>query len=115
MRVAIVGSRNIGASTKVLNYVNSLPSDSIIVSGGAQGADSYAVHYAERRNLTVKVIRPDWRPNGKYDASAGFKRNLIILDNADRVVAFWDGKSKGTLHTITEAAKRGMEVLINPK
>jgi len=33
----------------------------------------------------------------------GFIRNQQIVDACDMVLAFWDGKSKGTQHTISLA------------
>jgi hypothetical protein len=51
----------------------------------------------------------DWDTHGK---AAGFMRNQLIVDNCDKVTAFWDGKSKGTLDTITRAVKAGKTVVI---
>lgn len=37
---------------------------------------------------------------GAKGKAAGFIRNKQIVDACDMVLAFWDGKSKGTEHTI---------------
>jgi len=34
-------------------------------------------------------------------------RNKVIVDYADKIIAFWDGKSKGTLSVIEYAKKTG--------
>ena len=49
----------------------------------------------------------DWDQFGK---SAGYKRNIQMAEHADALIAIWDGKSKGTMHMITEACKRNLRV-----
>ncbi len=75
----------------------------IIVSGGARGIDSLAE--IEAKNLKIKTIifKPDW---DRYGKKAGFLRNILIINEADKVIAFWDGASKGTKHSIDLAIKQ---------
>jgi len=68
-----------------------------VVSGGARGADALAKNYAINHNIPYKEFPAEWDELGK---SAGYIRNRKIVDNCDHVVAFWDGKSRGTLNTI---------------
>lgn len=68
-----------------------------LVSGGAKGGDRYAELYAERKGLPITIHKPDW---DRYGKSAGFIRNKSIIDDADVIVAIWDGKSKGTQHSM---------------
>ncbi len=118
-KVAIVGSRpsdNPSANAKVREavhaYVASLPADTVIVSGGANGVDSWAEEAAIKRGLNTLIFKPDWKAFGK---SAGFIRNRHIVNAAEQVVAFWDGYSKGTKHSIDLAQAQGKLVLINPE
>lgn len=78
-----------------------------IISGGASGADSLAERYAIEHDIPFKKFVPNWRPGGVYDRSAGFKRNKLIIDASDEIIAFWDGISKGTKHSIDLAAEVG--------
>lgn len=78
------------------------PSQHVVVSGGAEGVDSWAAEFAEERGITVVVIRPNWK---KYGRGAGFKRNTEIVLAGDDVIAFWDGKSQGTLDSVKKAHK----------
>ena len=80
--VAIVGSRNFSNLKQVREYVRSLPSDTIIVSGGAKGVDSTAEIEARKCGFEVISFLPDWTKHGK---SAGFIRNELIISRADRV------------------------------
>lgn len=104
MRIAIVGSRNYPDAKRVFEFVHELPPDTVVVSGGAGGVDTWAILQAKRDGLATKVYPADW---GKYGMSAGFRRNQTIVDDVDCVVAFWDGVSRGTADTIAKARKAG--------
>ena len=75
----------------------------------AKGADTLAIRYADERKLT-KVLFPANR--GKYPRIAGFIRNEDMLRIATHLIAFWDGKSSGTKHTIEIAQKKGISIWI---
>ena len=107
MKVAIVGSRNFADRCAVELFVSRLSPDDEVVSGGARGVDTWAVEYAKSLGLRTVIFPANWNANG---LSAGFIRNKLIINAADRVVAFWDGKSKGTAHSI-ELAKRANKPL----
>ena len=102
MKVAIVGSRDYSDLEEVRRYVDGLPSDTIFISGGARGVDKAAEQAAKRVGMKTKIYPAEW---DKYGKSAGFRRNTVMILAADRIVAFWDGKSKGTKHAIDIAIK----------
>ena len=73
-----------------------------IVSGGANGADKLGAKFAKDFDIKLTEFIPDW---DKYGKRAGFLRNEQIVQAADEIVAFWDGISKGTGHSLTIAKK----------
>ncbi len=110
MRLAIVGGRDFNDYNMLVETIrlfNKHPQDfpGTVVSGGAQGADSLGMQYANCKGIPIRRFLPEW---DKYGKSAGFIRNQTIVDNCDMVLAFWDGKSRGTADTI-EKAKRAMK------
>lgn len=109
MNIAIVGSRGYVHLNKVATYVAALPPETCIVSGGAAGVDLAAEQAARSRGLSVQLFLPDWKQYGK---KAGPIRNQQIVDQAEKLVAFWDGTSKGTQHSINLARKKGIPVEI---
>lgn len=109
MRIAIVGSRDYPRWDVIRKYIATLPAGTVVVSGGARGVDSVAVKDAQLRGLEVRVYPADWENLGK---GAGFVRNQQIVDDADKVVAFWDEKSRGTMDTVARAKKAGKPVTI---
>ena len=106
MNVAIVGSRDYSNKQHILEFILTLPSGTTIVSGGARGVDTWAEQYAIEYGYPTITYPAQWKlANGSVDRGAGFKRNKDIITNATHVVAFWDGKSHGTLNSIQLALK----------
>lgn len=73
-----------------------------IVSGGAKGADFLGEKYAKAKNHRIIRFPAAWK---KYGKRAGIIRNLEMAEYADLLIAFWDGKSKGTASIIRFAKK----------
>lgn len=111
MDVAIIGSRDGIPEATVRRFVRALAAkhpDAVVVSGGARGVDSWSQSEAERSGLEVVAYPADWDRLGK---SAGFARNEQIIAHAEIVVAFWNGKSRGTKHSIDLVAKHREKAL----
>ena len=102
MKVAVVGSRSI-LTTDISMYISD---GDEIVSGGAVGVDSCAAEYAKKNGLKLTVFLPQYE---RYGRTAPIARNKKIVDYADKIIAFWDGKSKGTLSVIKYAEKTGKQ------
>jgi hypothetical protein len=73
------------------------------------GADGLGEKYAKEKGYAVKPFPADW---GKFKKSAGFIRNGEMAKYADALIAFWDGKSRGTGHMINLAKERGLKIRI---
>lgn len=108
--VAVIGSRTMGNYDLIRRALDDLKPASII-SGGAVGVDSMAEQYAKNEGIPFTAIRPEY---AKYGRGAPLFRNERIVDSADKVVAFWDGKSRGTKHAIDYAVaqKKDLEVVV---
>ena len=110
MRVAIIGSRTFTDYERFKRCIDSLfVGLTSIVSGGAKGADKFAEQYAAEKNIPITVFLPDWENHGKQ---AGFVRNKQIVENSDLLVAFWDGASLGTKHSIDLAKRKKIPHII---
>ena len=106
--LGVVGSRtfrNYPLLKRELDKLRKTLKVSCIVSGGAQGADKMAERYARENTLELVVLKPEWRVNGVYDPKAGLNRNTQIIERADFVVAFWDGKSTGTADSMRKTRR----------
>ena len=130
-KVIIAGSR----SFSDYNFLNSkldelITEPIIIVSGCAAGADTMGEQYAAEKGYSVEKHPADWKnldapvcviktnKYGAYNAMAGHNRNKEMLNSIKEnqcggfVVAFWDGKSKGTENMIRISKDAGIEVIV---
>jgi hypothetical protein len=80
-----------------------------VVSGKASGADSLGERFAASAKIPVTEFPADWN---KYGNAAGPIRNKQMGDYADELLAFWDGKSKGTKHMIDYMTSLGKPVWV---
>lgn len=108
-RIAIVGSPHFPRLDLVEAFVASLAPGTVVVSGGAEGVDNAAERAARACGLEVIVFRADWKAHGRQ---AEPMRDAEIVAHADRFVAFWDGRSQGTLNTIVQALGANVPVEI---
>ena len=81
----------------------------VVISGTARGADTLGEQYAHERGYTIERFPADWQQYGK---AAGPIRNRLMADNANALIAFWDGRSAGTKNLVMEAQKKGIAVRI---
>ena len=99
MKIGIVGSRSLTVCD--LGEHIDWECDEII-SGGAKGIDTCAAEYARKNGIKLTIIPPDYE---KYGKAAPIIRNREIVKRSDRVIAIWDGASKGTLSVINLCKK----------
>lgn len=120
LRVIIAGSRDFNdykllkkSAIEIITKKTMLPDLTRIISGGARGADTLGERFANEMGLEISRFIPDLDGLGKR---AGYVRNAEMAkfavedDNDGMLIAFWDGKSRGTKHMIDLAKRYGLEV-----
>lgn len=120
-RVIIAGSRDYDNYKIFSAIVNMIFNDSYtvndrveIVSGGCSGPDIMGERYAHENDIECVTFPAEWK---KYGRSAGIKRNNQMIQyasnsNIPTLIAFWNGKSKGTKHTIDQAKENNFRVFV---
>ena len=115
-RVAIVGGRKFNDYQMLRKAVDHMLQKKIaegfkivILDGGAIGADALGKKYALERGFEVCTHKADWDLHGK---SAGYRRNEVMSNDADAVIAFWDQQSRGTAHMIRYTQSRNKPVQV---
>jgi hypothetical protein len=112
MRVIVAGSRDnvsqadIGNAIEASGWVKEI---TVVVSGAARGADRMGENWAKRNGITIDSRPANWDKHGK---SAGYKRNQEMADNADALIAVWDGVSRGTGHMVDIAKAKKLPVFV---
>jgi len=106
-KLAVVGSReypNLQEVRKCLDTMREHVLCLMIITGGAKGVDKTAEEWALGYGVPCKVIRPV-DPTDKFSY---LLRNVEIITQADMIVIFYDGKSKGSKFVIDYCGKRGL-------
>ena len=106
MKVAVIGSRGLWVE-RLEDYLPEGVTE--IVSGGARGVDTCARNYALFHGLELTEFLPEY---GRYGKGAPLRRNIAIIEYADLVLAFWDGRSRGTKFVIDNCKKRNIPVVV---
>lgn len=111
MRVLVCGGRDYSDFDKVADVLNGLRNEgklSVVIQGGAFGADALAKGHAATLKVPCITFRAEW---GKYGKRAGYLRNVRMLEEGkpDMVVAFPGGR--GTAMMIQIAKEAGVPVM----
>lgn len=113
MRVIIAGGRDFQdyglLQTKCNNILKNIKGRITILCGKAKGADTLGEWYAKANMYDISYYPANWNKLGK---AAGYIRNKEMAENADCLIAFWDGVSKGTKHMIDLAKEKGLKIRI---
>lgn len=124
LRIIVAGGRDFSDFELLFKSVEKIQIDYVdryfdelsrvcIVSGTARGADKLGELYAERVGVHIYRFPADWDTYGK---SAGYRRNAEMAkfasedNNVGVLIAFWNGKSRGTKHMINLAKRYGLKV-----
>lgn len=105
MKTIIAGGRDYSFTTTDFDRLDAIPGISVIVSGGAKGADSEGERYARAKGLPVLVIEADWDTHGR---AAGPIRNREMAKAANAVAIFPGGRGTGSM--FSEAKKAGLKI-----
>ena len=112
MKVIIAGGRDFDDYKRlcaVCDFVLSKVEKVEIVSGVARGADELGERYTQSKGFPVQYFPAKWKVHGK---KAGPIRNTAMAKYADALIAFWDGKSRGTKHMIDQATRQQLKIRV---
>lgn len=122
--VAIVGNRKGFAKEYVMAVLDKAltvkPGQDKVISGGADGVDTYVMEWARIKGVPFRALFPDFTglmptsPKAEY-GKRYLARNTEIAKACDLLVAFNEHAPSGTMNTINTATKLGKEVLVVDK
>lgn len=107
-RVLVYGSRTWLDPAPIRRLIEALPSDAVVIEGGAGGADFLAGRIARERGLTVQVYLADWQ---KYGRRAGPIRNAQMIAEGRPTEAHgyrMPGRSPGTDNMTAQLVRAGI-------
>ena len=110
MKTIIAGSRNFNNYKFLCNALKVFGEKiTTVVSGGARGVDALGERWATENNIPIERYPANWFAHGKVAEPI---RNAQMADNADSLIAFWDGKSKGTKNMLDLARKQKLSITV---
>ena len=118
VRIIVAGGRDFTDYAKLSEILTGVlekckDTEVIIVSGCCRGADVLGERYAGKHGIPVQRFPAEWAKHGK---AAGPIRNKNMAAYASEgigvLVAFWDGKSRGTASMIRLAEKCGLQTKV---
>lgn len=110
MRTIIAGSRDILDYQFLLNAIDECGwTPTTVISGAARGVDKLGEDWAHDHQVPCELYPANW---SKYGKSAGPIRNIQMAENAEALIALWDGKSRGTKHMIDTAKSKNLKVFV---
>lgn len=117
MKVLVCGGRTYTNLVVIFETLDSLHEKAeggitLLIQGGAGGADELAKNWALERGVQVCTYHPNWAKHGKQ-AGPIRNTNMLRLGRPNLVVAFHGGK--GTANLVDLAAKQGFEIKSIPK
>jgi hypothetical protein len=107
-KISIVGSRGF-QDAKLLAATMARWKPSLIISGGARGADMLGEQWAYANGIPTRIFKPSGQGRAAFVRSC-FARNTDIVEACDILVAFWDGESRGTQDSVQKGKKFGKVV-----
>ena len=109
MKIVVAGGRDFSNKDVMFQCLDKYIKNDTIISGHAPGADSLGEEYAKIHHLPCEIYPAQWDIYGK---SAGPIRNELMAKIADKVILFWDGKSRGTYNMYLMAKKYNRKILV---
>ena len=109
MKYIIAGGRDFSNHGVLERVLKNFPDIDTVISGCAPGADTLGAEWAAAHHVAVQTFPAYWNVYGK---SAGFIRNAEMGEHADALIAFWDGKSKGTKNSIDIAEELNKKLYV---
>jgi SLOG family YspA-like protein len=109
MKLAVVGKKEYTNYKDFRNVLDQIKGIKKIISGGAVGTDAMAKRYAEESGIEFQEFPPQYE---LYSVEAKHNRDRRIVENCDRVLAFWDGNCEGTSYTMKYAMELNIPIKI---
>lgn len=107
-RIIVCGTRSWSNRQRIADRLSYAPPDATIVHGAAKGADRIAEQEAQKLGLLIERHPHADYPGGK---NAPHVRNQAMAElGAAQCIAFWDGRSTGTLSMMEKAVRAGIPV-----
>jgi hypothetical protein len=115
MRLVVAGGRRFYDKARVYRLLDRIYAETPnleIVTGLADGADTFGLEWAKERGVKYHEYPAKWRVNGVFDKGAGHKRNREMAKFGTAALIFWDGESTGSASMIKYGHQYELNVVV---
>ena len=105
MKVLVCGGRNYTNADQLDQVLSGIARISMIIHGGARGADTLAGTWAQENGIAEVVVPAQWG----LGRGAGILRNGWMLQLEPQLVVAFPG-GRGTANMVMQARRAGLEV-----
>ncbi len=92
-----------------IRFISPFWRPSVDISGMCVGPDMLGERWAKENGVPIERFPADWE---RYRRRAGYVRNELMADNAEALLALWDGRSRGTRNMIDIARRKGLLAVV---
>lgn len=110
MRLLVCGGRSYSDREKlfwVLDALHAATPVTLVIHGGANGADALAGAWAKERGIPVQVFDADWSSHGR--AAGPIRNKAMLVEGKPNMVAAFPGGA-GTKNMVSQARAAGLGV-----
>jgi 3-keto-L-gulonate-6-phosphate decarboxylase len=108
MKIIVTGGRDYQDLNKLTKVLDDLK-PTMVIQGGASGADSLAKIYALNHSIESKTYMADWKTHGR--AAGPIRNRKMLEENSDATVVAFPGGA-GTRNCVMTAKELGMKIII---
>jgi hypothetical protein len=111
MRVLVCGGRSFSNQAlldSILKLLHERHPITLLIHGGANGADTLAGRWAALHKVPVKTYLPNWEVEGKR--AGVFRNRRMLVDGQPNLVVALPG-GRGTENMILQALKAGVRIV----
>lgn len=104
IRLIIAGGRGYHMRLQDIEHLNQIREDyqiTLVITGGASGADTEGHNWAIRCGFPTRVFPADWDTHGR---AAGPIRNQEMVESADAIVLFPGGRGTADMRRRAQSA-----------
>ena len=104
IKLSVLGTRDF-TDREMLEEELSAESFDVLVTSGKLGADRMAQDFALDHDIPAQVILADYAAHG---SEASHRRNLMMIEQSNRVIVFWDRNKRSTFRYLDFIKERGI-------
>lgn len=107
MKVIVTGGRDYNERKAVFEILSEI-NPTLVIEGGASGADALAREWCALNKVPNKTYRANWNSHGR--AAGPMRNEVMVRENKDAVLVAFPG-GRGTEDCVARAKREGLKII----